>query len=251
MLRHILPVHHTCPSIKVMSNIVGNSRLSFACSQQVYKPLLPLTQNYNTLYIYPVYSQGETLRPHPISIYMIPSALLALNNCLTQWTLYNSVGLAALVLGSLFLRFNIRNTLSILIHCIQTDPQLRYIYLTLPASGYNFVLNAAHEVHYPEKEQLQKNYHPLKQKYPNLKITSDLMDFLLENARVSEKEDGSKLHRKFNQIENRLVRFKIPSQMIKFKIMINPQEQAQFLRDKDRLTQKEMIKKYEKENVEV
>jgi hypothetical protein len=120
---------------------------NFSTNKQIYKPLIPLLDKYNVIYSHPNFADGSLLKNYSVFLYMIPAGLMAVNNYLMDWNLYRSTAFVALLATGLFLKSSVSNYNSTIVQCVQVNPDLQKIYLTVQLSPLTLFLLEEYGIH--------------------------------------------------------------------------------------------------------
>lgn len=177
----------------------------FSTTKVEYKPLIPLTQNYNMIFTQSTFSSGKLIKTYPLPVYMVPAGLMAINNYLisNSWQIYNSIGFGLLLLLGLGARFVMANVNSTICQCVLVDNNVSRIILCLQKGVASQRYEKLYGVHGKELEDIRNSYHPIKLKHPSTKIVTDFMEFQKAGFEY-------KLFRDMVNLENQLVRLSIP-----------------------------------------
>mgnify|MGYP001233780712 FL=1 len=102
---------------------------------QAYKPLMPLTQKHNLIYLNPSYGLDTIKRNYANLFFYAPAALMFINNLLTTWTYLQSATFIFLMLGgSIMQRLN-NSDKSLRVYAVQIDPNIQQLYVTVRKSA--------------------------------------------------------------------------------------------------------------------
>lgn len=83
---------------------------------------------------------------------------------------------------TLFARTYMRIANGLVVHCLQVDINLKYLYITLPVSMINSLL-VDYTVPPEEDQEITLDYYPLREKYPRLIVKNKRDEFVSANSR--------------------------------------------------------------------
>lgn len=107
---------------------------TLSSSRSSYRPLMPLTEPFNLIFSQPHMKTFLTKEPVPALIYYLPATAMLLNNFLTSWAWYNSLFFVTFLLGGSVLKTFTNDSHSLNLYSLQTDPLLKFMYLTVKRS---------------------------------------------------------------------------------------------------------------------
>ena len=102
---------------------------------QTYKPLMPLTQKHNLIYLNPSFGMDTIKRNYANLFFYAPAAMMFVNNILTTWTYLQSAAFVFLMFGgSIVQRLN-NSDKSLRVYAVQVDPNIQQLYVTVRKSA--------------------------------------------------------------------------------------------------------------------
>lgn len=113
------------------------------------------------------------MKPSSIFLYWLPAGLVFVNNYLTQWNIWNTLLFGSFLVGSMIARTLSRNVQGLIVHCLQIDPEIKNLYLTVPSSISNYSVSKIYGMNANEIDDACNDYHPLKEKNPDFIIRND------------------------------------------------------------------------------
>lgn len=84
-----------------------NYSFNFSQDNKTYKPLMPLTQQYNLIYASPRFTKDVLNIKRFNFLYFIPAGFMAINNFLTDWSLAKSTLFIVLFMGGVATKISV------------------------------------------------------------------------------------------------------------------------------------------------